>query len=167
MFRTAAGQAPAVGYAVRNGVGGLDVKAKRGGPSDTWSVSTNSGCETALWLDLGSGNGTVALGDVNVKTIEATTGAGPATFEITNPRTQALDGYVKAGGGKVTVYVLKNANVRIQVAGSGDSTVTTKNLNKGTGAVWFTGTPVADPDAYVPISIRIDRGAGQIELVAK
>ncbi len=123
-----------------------------------------SGVESTLALKLGgAGDCGLELGNMDLKSLEVTAGAGRVDVDLTGKKITRLDGYVAAGAGKLSVRMPKGKSVRVDVAGAGTGQVTANGLTKGADGIYRTpGTSGETAD----ISFRIDRGSGSIELIA-
>jgi hypothetical protein len=159
---------PRVSYKVADGVGDLSLTqpadASNVAKTGVWTVKLAGDVESALSLTLGAGPADLALGDMDLKSLEVAAAAGAVTIDTTGGKITRLDGYVKAGSGKLSLTVPKDKPVRIDVAGKGSGQVTASGLNKGSDGVYRTAGSSGET---ADISFRIDRGSGPIELVAK
>jgi hypothetical protein len=159
---------PKVSYSVADGVGDLSVSQQASGASPSassgdWAVRLASDVESTLAIRVGAGDSGLALGDLDLKSLEVTAGAGQIDMDLTGGKVTRLDGYVLASSGKLSITMPKGKSVRVDVAGPGTGVVTARGLTKGADGIYRTpGTSGETAD----ISFRIDRGSGAVELIA-
>jgi hypothetical protein len=159
---------PTVDYSVASGVGRLlveqpnttDVAAFRD-TKNSWDLKLGGGVPTKLTLRLGVGSSKVDLRGLDLTSIDAVTGVGDTTIDLSGPRTKDLSGRIEAGVGRITVRVPRNVGVRFSGRQDGVGNFTADGF-KAEGNSWVN-------DAYSGAGPKIDidfvRGVGDATLV--
>lgn len=159
---------PTVDYSVSSGLGRLlveqpstaDVSAFRD-TKNSWDVKLGGGVPTRLTLRLGVGSGKVDLRGLDLTSIDAVTGVGDTTIDLSGPRAKDLTGRIEAGVGRITVRLPRNVGVRFTGRQDGVGNFTADGF-KAEGNAWVN-------DAYSGSGPKIDidfvRGVGDATLV--
>ena len=80
-----------------------DSVMKWGETENTWKLALASGVPTNLSMKLGAGEADVDLSGVDVRFLEAVTGVGSTTIDLSGPRTADVDANITAGVGELTL----------------------------------------------------------------
>jgi hypothetical protein len=159
---------PTVDYKVASGVGQLfveqpqtaDVAAFRD-TQNTWDLKLGAGVPTTLKLRLGVGSSDVDLRGLDLTAIDAVTGVGKTTIDLSGPRTTDLSGRIEAGVGSIVIRLPKNVGVRVSGRQDGVGRFSADGF-KAEGDYWVN-------DAYAGPGPKIDieflRGVGDATLV--
>lgn len=158
---------PEVAYEARNGRGVLEVRQPRAsglpslgaGITNRWEIVLSDEVPIALEVNLGAGQSELLLGDLDLRDLEVSTGAGDVLVDFAGAGlTQDLRATVEGGAGSFRVRVPSSAGVRVS------------GIRDGLGAFRADGfTRDGDDyvnDAYgrasVTIDLRVSRGVGEI-----
>ena len=159
---------PTVDYSVSSGVGQLlveqpnttDVGVFRD-TKNSWELKLAGGVPTRLTLRLGVGSSKVDLRGLDLSSIDAVTGVGDTTIDLSGPRTKDLTGRIEAGVGRITVRLPRNVGVRFTGRQDGVGNFTADGFT-AEGTSWVN-------DAYSGSGPKIDidfvRGVGDATLV--
>lgn len=159
---------PTVDYSVSSGVGQLLVEQPSSGDvaafrdtKNTWDLKLAAGVPTKLKLRLGVGTSKVDLRGMDLTSIDAVTGVGDTTIDLSGPRTKDLTGRIEAGVGRITVRLPRGVGVRFSGRQDGVGNFTADGF-KAEGNSWVN-------DAYSGPGPKIDidfvRGVGDATLV--
>ncbi len=141
-----------------------------GTTENEWTIKVAPGMPAKLSLKLGVGESDVDLRGVDVTGLEAITGVGEATFDLSGERTHDLTARIQAGVGELTVRVPSDVGVRIIGAQDGLGDFTAHNFERDDSAG-------ATPDgndlvnaAYSAdgpkIELFLTRGIGDVRVVS-
>ncbi len=158
---------PDVQYSVEGTAGVLRVSQPdiadfdlMGNKRNVWDVKLASGIPTDLDIELGAGESTIELADVDVRDLHVLTGVGETTIDLSGERTSDVTADIEAGVGQLTLKVPQSVGVRIS------------GTREGIGDYNIDGFK-ADGDAYVndawgsaavKMEIRLQRGVGQVDV---
>lgn len=102
---------PNVNYAVNDGVGSLRVRQGERGSivapwdmdevENVWDVRLTDATPMDLKVELGSGAGTLLLGELDLTGFTVETGSGDATIDFTSTRAQDVNGSIEGGRGQL------------------------------------------------------------------
>lgn len=126
---------------------------------NSWDVRLNGETPMDLKVELGSGTGSLHLGDLDLTGFTVETGAGPTTIDFGQAGGRDVNGRIEGGAGPTTVKLPQNIGVQVSVdAGSGN--VNVSGLHRQ-GSVY-----VNDAYGTSPVTLRLDveGGAGDIAL---
>lgn len=137
-----------------------DLNFLKGTRDYEWVVHLSPEIPSNLRLELGAGESTIDLSDVDVRDLRVTTGVGETKIDLSGPRAHDVNAQVECGIGEVTIRV--PADVGVQVSGrqegigglSADGfTMTGDQL---TNAAWATSP--------VKMYISLTRGVGDVRI---
>jgi hypothetical protein len=130
---------------------------KWGETENSWDLALASGVPTNLSLKLGAGEGSVDLSAVDIRSLDAVTGVGETSIDLSGPRTADLSGTITTGVGDTTVRLPRDIGVQITGGGDGLGDVSSEG---------FTGGNVLTNDAWhqpgPKITLKVVRGVGDI-----
>ena len=125
-----------------------------------WDVHIAPDVPSRLEFELGAGESSIDLRGVDVRDLVVTTGLGETTLDVSGPRTNDLETFVKCGIGQVTIRVPSDIGVRVsgRQGGIGDLTADgfTMSGNELTNAAW--------PTSQTKIEIEVQRGIGDVQI---
>lgn len=159
---------PTVSYKLASGVGRLLVEQPDAASmtafrdlKNNWELVVDGEVPTKLKLRLGVGTSAINLRGANLTSIDAVTGVGETTIDLSGPRTRDLTGRIEAGVGSITVHLPKTIGVRVTGRQDGVGDFTADGF-KAEGNSWVN-------DAYSGPGPKIDidfvRGVGDAKLV--
>lgn len=156
---------PEVGYSVDATKGALVVRqpdAPQGFciPDDgnEWSLALARSVPTTLTLELGLGESTVNLRDVDVRRLDIAAGIGKATIDLTGPRDNDVAGRINCGVGDLTLIVPKDVGVRITGGGGGIGTFEAPGFSRTDEALV---NPAWNEDGTT-IDLKLTQGVGKV-----
>jgi len=124
-----------------------------------WNLFLNPEVPTALRVEVGAGETTMALGGLQLTDLDIATGASETTLDLTGDWRDGLNVRIVGGAGDLLVRLPPEVGVRIEATlGAGD--LDTDDLEQDGDA--FVND--AYGDAAVTIEIEIEHGAGDVEL---
>jgi len=127
---------------------------------NVWNMKLASGRPTDLDIELGAGESTVDLTDVDIRDLHVLTGAGETLIDLSGERASNVQADVEAGVGQLTLKVPEDVGVRIT------------GTHDGVGDYNIDGF-TTDGDAYVndawdtsavKMVIRLQRGVGEVNV---
>jgi hypothetical protein len=158
-------QAPEVDYRVTGTKGFLAVRQHRGGgviiggSRNEWDVRINSRIPADLRINLGAGESTLDLAEVDLRSLTVDMGVGEMKLDLRGKHERNLDVSIDGGVGSGKLYLPREVGVRVRVDG-GIGSVDAHEFNKN-GHVY---TNDAFGKSPVTIDISIDAGIGSIDL---
>jgi hypothetical protein len=156
---------PEVDYRVTGTKGFLTVRQRRGGgviiggSRNEWDIRINSRIPTDLSIDLGAGESTIDLAEVDLRSLTVEIGVGEMKLDLRGKHERNLDVSIDGGVGSGKLYLPREVGVRVRVDG-GIGSVDAHEFNKN-GHVY---TNEAYGKSPVTIDISIDAGIGSIDL---
>ena len=156
---------PEVEYSVEGTAGVLRISQPEitdwdfmGNTVNVWDMKLASGVPTELDIELGAGQSTLDLTEVDVRNLHVLTGAGETTIDLSGERANDIDGSIEAGVGELTLKVPQDVGVRVTGTrdGVGDYNVEgfTSDGDAYVNDAWDTAT--------VKIDLRLQRGIGEV-----
>jgi N-terminal domain of toast_rack, DUF2154/Domain of unknown function (DUF5668) len=156
--------APAVDYAVADGVGTLSINQESAkqlvtNSDNIWKLKVNDKVPLELEVDVGAGRGDLNLANVELTKLELNIGAGQANVDLTGERAKDLEAEIHGGVGEAVIRLPKNVGVVATVHG-------------GLGSVDVHGLKEED-DQYIneaygkapnTIHLTVEGGIGHIKL---
>jgi hypothetical protein len=159
---------PEVEYGVADGVGKLIVRQPDdlsstpfGHADNTWDVRLAGGVPTTLRLRLGVGKSDVDLSRIDVTDLDAVTGVGDTTIDLTGSRPHDVDARVEAGVGRLVVRLPKNVGVKVNGRQDGVGNFSADGFTAD-GNSWVNG---AYSGSGPKIRIDLIRGVGDVTLL--
>lgn len=113
---------PLVAYSVSGDVGSLSVRQPSvcdvgkwpfGDSRSTWDVRLSDRIPTDLAVELGAGDGGLALGTLDLRQLEVNLGAGDVTIDLTGTPEHDLSADISGGVGSLTLRVPRDVGVRV------------------------------------------------------
>ncbi|MFA5845178.1 MAG: toast rack family protein [Coriobacteriia bacterium] len=113
---------PVVEYSVSGDVGNLSVKQPSirdaskwpfGESRNEWDVRLTDGLPLDLAVELGAGDGGLALGTLDLRRLEVNLGAGDVTIDLTGSPAHDLSADISGGIGSLTLRVPRDVGVRV------------------------------------------------------
>ena len=160
---------PKVRYQINGSAGKLRVSQNGGeglfAPWDwndvenDWDLLLNPAVAIDLDVELGAGDSTLDVGDLNLSGLTVESGAGDATVDFAGNHAGALNASIETGSGSLVVILPRDTGVRVTVdhgAGEIDAPGLTRNGDIYTNADFGTAAETLD--------LKIEAGAGNIEL---
>lgn len=158
---------PDVTYSVEGTAGVLRVNQEdvddfsfMGKSRNTWDLKLPSGVPTELDIELGAGQSTLNLADIDVRDLRVRTGAGETLIDLSGERANNVQADIEAGVGELNVKVPRNVGVRVTGTrdGIGDYNVEefTSDGDDYVNDAWDTST--------VKMVIRLQRGVGEVNV---
>lgn len=126
--------------------------------ANEWDARLVSGVPVDLEVELGAGQSTVDLREVDVRELKVMTGVGETTVDLSGPRASDVTARIEAGIGELTVRVPSGIGVKVT------------SISEGVGDFSFEGfTKDGDDyvnDAYassdVKMEITLHQGIGEV-----
>jgi hypothetical protein len=130
-----------------------------GNAVNTWTVNLNKAVPLDITANLGAGEATMELGELNLSRVELTIGAGEMNVDLRGEPTRDYTVQISGGVGETTVQLPRDVAISATATkGIGDISVEGLELRDG---VWV------NPDRMdAPVTVRLDvkGGVGQINL---
>jgi hypothetical protein len=158
-------QPPEVEYRVAGSKGFLSVGQHRhggvfiGSSRNEWDIRLNSQIPADLKINLGAGESTLDLAEVDLRSLTVDMGVGEMKLDLRGKHERNLDVSIDGGVGSGKIYLPREVGVRVRVDG-GIGSVDAHEFNKN-GHVY---TNEAYGKSPVTIDISIDAGIGSIDL---
>ena len=125
-----------------------------------WTVHIAPDVPSQLRFELGAGESSIDLRDVDVRDLVVTTGVGETVLDVSGPRANDLSADVTCGIGQVTIKVPSSVGVRItgREGGIGNLSAVgfTLSGDELTNAAWTTSA--------TKIEITLQRGIGDVRI---
>ncbi len=156
---------PEVDYRVAGSKGFLTVRHRRGGTvvfgssKNHWDIRLNSGIPADVKIDLGAGESTLNLAQVDLRSLTVDMGVGELKLDLRGKHERDLEVSIDGGIGSGTIYLPREVGARVRVDG-GIGSVEAHEFSKN-GHVY---TNEAYGKSSVTIDISIDAGIGSIDL---
>jgi uncharacterized protein (UPF0548 family) len=156
---------PEVDYRVTGTKGFLSVRQRRGGgvvignSRNEWDIRLNSQIPTDLRINLGAGESTFNLAEVDLRSLTVDMGVGEMKLDLRGKHERDLEVSIDGGIGSGTIYLPREVGVRVRVDG-GIGSVDAHEFDKN-GHVYTNDAYGKSP---VTIDISIDAGIGSIDL---
>jgi hypothetical protein len=156
---------PEVDYRVAGPKGILTVRNRRsggvvfGGSKNEWDIRLNSRIPTDLSIDLGAGESTLDLADVDLRSLTVDMGVGEMKLDLRGRHDRDLEVTIDGGIGSGTIYLPREVGARVRVDG-GIGSVEAHEFGKN-GHVYTNDAYGKSP---VTIDVSIDAGIGSIDL---
>lgn len=156
--------APAVDYAVENGVGSLSINQESAkqlmtNSDNIWKLKVNGKVPLELEVDVGAGRGDLNLANVDLTRLELNIGAGQANVDLTGERAKDLEAEIHGGVGEAVIRLPKNVGVVATVHG-GLGSVDVHGLKEEDNQY----TNAAYGKAPNTIHLTVEGGIGHIKL---
>jgi uncharacterized protein DUF2154 len=125
-----------------------------------WDLKLNSQLPVAVTANLGAGEATMDLGQMNLSGVDVNIGAGELKMDLRGDPKKSYDVQVKGGVGQATIYLPRNVGISATATG-GLGEIKIDGLEKRDG-VWVNPERVG-----APVTVRVDvkGGVGEIHLV--
>lgn len=127
-----------------------------------WDISLPAGVSTDLTLKLGVGTSDVDLRYVDLSRLDALTGVGDTTIDLSGPRTSDLPARIECGVGKLTVRLPRNIGVRVTGREDGVGQFVANGFTSQGDHTWVNA---AYSGTGPKIEIDMVRGVGDVTLV--
>jgi len=156
---------PEVDYRVTGTKGFLTVRQHRrggvfiGSSKNEWDVRINSRIPADLRINLGAGESTLDLADIDLRSLTVDMGVGEMKLDLRGKHDRNLDVTVDGGIGSGTIYLPREVGVRVRIDG-GIGSVDAHEFSKN-GHIYTNDAYGKSP---VTIDISIDAGIGSIDL---
>ena len=125
-----------------------------------WDIRLNEDVPIDLRVELGAGNSTLDVGELDLTALEVAAGAGNITADLTGERARDFGAAIRGGVGNLTVLLPSEVGVKVDVSG-------------GLGQVVATGLRRDEQDAFIneafdtaehTIILDIQGGVGEVNL---
>jgi len=158
---------PTVDYARDGDRGSLVVKQGSSASTfrnskNTWDLKLNDSVPLAVTTTVSAGQGTLALGSLDLDRVTVDAGAGEFTLDLRGTPQRSYDVRVNASVGQTNIRLPKNVAI-VATATAGVGGVNVSGLQKQ-GSTWVNAGHEQDP---VVIHVDVKGGVGQIELSAE
>jgi hypothetical protein len=158
---------PEVDYAVRDGVGYLQVKQPTvhtgfnlGQNRNEWDLKLIKDVPMNLVVEMGAGTSALDLSGVVVRNLTMRLGAGESTVDLTGPRTEDLNGEIQAGVGQLSIVLPKDVGVKVTGRTGGIGTFEAEGF-KVQGDSYVNDAYGTTP---ATIELKVMRGVGEVKL---
>ena len=132
----------------------------RGTRDYEWAVHLSKDVPSSLRFELGAGESTIDLSEIDVRDLRVTTGLGESKIDLSGPRTHDVNAKVECGIGELTLLVPADVGVQISGRQEGIGNLSadgfTMNGNQLTNAAWGTSP--------VKMYIALTRGVGDVRI---
>lgn len=159
---------PEVAYTVVEGTGTLSVRqpdhtdvSPFGKVKNTWDVRIARDVPTDLRLRLGVGTSSVDLRGVDLTSLDAVSGVGETTIDLSGARAHGFSGRIDSGVGQLNLRLPRSVGVRVTGAKSGVGDFKVDGVAVGSDSWTNDAWNVAGPK----IDIVLHRGVGEVAIV--
>lgn len=114
---------PDVSYSVNDGQGALMVMQPEsghttiGGVKYTWDLHFNNKVPLELAIEMGAGDSTLDLAELDLRNLDVQVGAGDSTIDLRGDWKQDVSATIQGGVGEVHVKLPRDISVRVTVEG--------------------------------------------------
>jgi hypothetical protein len=159
---------PEVTYGVSEGTGTLSIRQPDNSSvqpfarmKNAWDVKIARAIPTDLKLRLGVGTGAVDLRGVDLASLDAVTGVGETTIDLSGARTTGFGARIETGVGKLTLRLPRSVGARVTGAKDGIGQFVadgeTVSADSWVNDAWSGTGPKID--------IVLNRGVGEVDIV--
>jgi hypothetical protein len=125
-----------------------------------WDLNVNGQLPIDVMVDMGAGEASIELGQMNLRGVVVNMGAGELKLDLRGAPKRDYNVKVNGGVGEAFVYLPKDAGISATASG-GIGGISTTGLEQRDG-VWINADPT-----HSPVTVRVDvkGGVGQINLI--
>lgn len=167
-FRYSKDWTPRTEYSVESSTGVLRIDQPSmndiglaGVRTNEWDLRLASGIPVDLDVELGVGQSTLDLRDVDVRRFNALTGVGETTIDLSGARLNDIVARIESGIGELTVKVPAGTGVRVATISDGLGEFSAEGLSAQAGA--YVNDAYATSD--VKMEITLHRGIGEVRFI--
>jgi hypothetical protein len=133
--------------------------ASFGNSVNTWAVNLNKSVPIDITANIGAGEATLELGEMNLGRVDVNIGAGEMTVDLRGEPKRDYSVQIRGGVGETTVHLPKDVAISV-TATKGIGDISIEGLEERNG-VWVNPDRIGAP---VTVRVNISGGVGQINL---